>query len=293
MRSVQFYAFLRRQPSVWRAGLRVYRQGRGDWMSGTKKSRRKEKTNKTGRKKSRRHARRLIVLFCALCGVAVLYFAVDSGLPAGDERLITPRVAEKGTASGSKTQKEGEGDEGGDWQLILVNKWHPIPENYQVELTELSNGQSVDRRIYPVLQKMFDVARSEDVYPIVASGYRTAEKQQSLMDDKIAEYEAEGYSGSEARRKAEEWVAVPGTSEHQLGLGIDINADGIHSRGQEVYRWLEENGYKYGFIRRYPGNKKDVTGVINEPWHYRYVGVRAAGQIHSQGVCLEEYLESD
>ena len=174
--------------------------------------------------------------------------------------------------------------------LILVNKWNPIPKDYEVELTELTNGQAVGKQIYPALKEMFQEAREDNIYPIVASGYRTAAKQQELMDEKIAEYESEGYSSQEAKTKAEEWVAIPGTSEHQLGLGIDINGDGVHSTGRQVYQWLEKNSYRFGFIRRYPPNKMKITGVINEPWHYRYVGKTVAAEIYKSGKCLEEYL---
>lgn len=139
---------------------------------------------------------------------------------------------------------------------------------------------------------MFDIAKADGVYPVVASAYRTTEKQQSLMDNKIRDYKSEGYSQQKAITKAEEWVAIPGTSEHQLGISVDINADGIHSAGHEVYEWLNQNAYKFGFIRRYPPNKTEITGVINEPWHYRYVGVKAATEMYIRGVCLEEYLET-
>lgn len=178
----------------------------------------------------------------------------------------------------------------GAWSLLLVNRDHPLPEDYQVETTQLSNGQSVDKRIYPALQAMFDGARADGVYPIVASGYRTAEKQQSLMEEKIASFEAEGYSHAKAQEKAEDWVALPGTSEHQTGLAVDINADGVHSAGYEVYDWLDQNAHRYGFIRRYPPDKTDVTGISNEPWHYRYVGVTAAAELQRLDLCLEEYL---
>lgn len=74
------------------------------------------------------------------------------------------------------------------------------------------------------------------------------------------------------------------------GLAVDINADGIHSAGREVYRWLDQNAYRYGFILRYPSDKTGITGISNEPWHYRYVGVTAAAEIRRQNLCLEEYL---
>ena len=85
-------------------------------------------------------------------------------------------------------------------------------------------------------------------------------------------------------------MALPGTSEHELGLAVDINADNVNSTGQEVYDWLLQNAWRYGFIQRYPADKTDITGISNEPWHYRYVGLEAAEEITQQGICLEEYL---
>ena len=178
-----------------------------------------------------------------------------------------------------------------EWNLIVVNRWNELPEDYSVELTELSNGQKVDSRIYPALQEMFDAARLERIYPIVREGYRTAEEQQEILDDKIQAYINEGYSRTRAEKTAKEWVALPGASEHQLGIAVDINADKSKCGNDEVYTWLAKNAYKYGFILRYPMEKQEITGISYEPWHYRYVGVEAAKDIHEQGISLEEYME--
>ena len=178
-----------------------------------------------------------------------------------------------------------------EWNLIIVNRWNELPEDYSVELTELSNGQKVDSRIYPYLQEMFDAARAEGVYPVVREGYRTEEEQKEILDDKIQTYINQGYSQSRAERTAKEWVALPGTSEHQLGIAVDINADKSKCSNEEVYAWLAENAYKYGFILRYPLGKQEITGTSYEPWHYRYVGEEAALEIYEQGKCLEEYFE--
>ena len=178
-----------------------------------------------------------------------------------------------------------------EWNLIVVNAWNELPEDYSVELTELSNGQKVDSRIYPYLQEMFDAARAEGVYPVVREGYRTEEEQQEILDDKIQTYINQGYSQSRAERTAKEWVALPGTSEHQLGIAVDINADKSKCSNEEVYAWLAENAYKYGFILRYPMGKQEITGTSYEPWHYRYVGVEAAKEIYERQICLEEYFE--
>uniref|UniRef100_UPI004056EA05 M15 family metallopeptidase n=1 Tax=Acetatifactor sp. TaxID=1872090 RepID=UPI004056EA05 len=177
-----------------------------------------------------------------------------------------------------------------EWNLIVVNRWNELPEDYSVELTELSNGQKVDSRIYPALQEMFDAARVEGIYPVVREGYRTVEEQQDILDDKIQAYINEGYSKTRAEKTAKEWVALPGTSEHQLGIAVDINADKSMCSNEEVYVWLAENAYKYGYILRYPSGKQEITGTSYEPWHYRYVGEEAALEIYERGICLEEYF---
>ena len=178
-----------------------------------------------------------------------------------------------------------------EWNLIVVNRWNELPEDYSVELTELSNGQKVDSRIYPYLQEMFDAARAEDVYPVVREGYRTAEEQQEILDDKIQSYINQGYSQVKAERTAKEWVALPGTSEHQLGIAVDINADKSKCSNEDVYGWLAENAYKYGFVLRYPPGKQKITGTSYEPWHYRYVGKEVAREIYEREICLEEYFK--
>lgn len=176
-----------------------------------------------------------------------------------------------------------------EWNLMVVNRWNELPEDYEVELVELFNGKEVDERIYPYLQEMFDAAREEGIYPIVREGYRTEAEQQAMFDEKVQAYRSEGYSRARAERTAKEWVALPGTSEHQLGIAVDINADKEKCSNEEVYAWLAENAHKYGFILRYPQGKVSITGISYEPWHYRYVGAEAAKEIYEQGICLEEY----
>lgn len=177
-----------------------------------------------------------------------------------------------------------------DWRLILVNNSHSIPKDYKVELTQLSNGICIDSRIYPDLQQMFDDARNEGIYPIVSEGYRTHEQQQNMMQDKTDSFIAEGYSRKEAKKLAGNWVAEAGKSEHELGIALDINADTSFCSDTDVYNWLAENAYKYGFILRYPQNSEDITGIDYEPWHYRYVGIDNALEIYTQQITLEEYL---
>ena len=180
---------------------------------------------------------------------------------------------------------------GDGWMQLLVNSSNAIPDGYApTELTELSNGQSVDKRIYPSLQSMFDDARAQGVYPVVSSGYRTAQQQQSEMDDKIQEYIDDGKAEDEARALAATYVAQVGYSEHEAGLAIDIVAKANKSDDDTVWAWMKEHCAEYGFILRYPEGKEGVTGMSYEPWHFRYVGVEAAQKIMGAGITLEEYL---
>ena len=179
-----------------------------------------------------------------------------------------------------------------DWKLILVNADHPLPEDYTLTLKELRNDQRVDERIYPELQQMFDDARAEGIYPLINESYRTSERQQEILDSYVASYMDAGLSEEAAVEETLKLVAKPGTSEHELGLALDIIAeDGEDSTA--TWQWLRENCWHYGFILRYPDDKTDITGISYEPWHFRYVGVEAAGEITEQGICLEEYLDRD
>jgi D-alanyl-D-alanine carboxypeptidase len=176
-----------------------------------------------------------------------------------------------------------------DWNLTVVNRWNPIPQDYDIVLVEVPGGEKVDERIYTSLMQMLEAAKAEnwDQLPVITSGYRTQEQQQQLYDEKIAAYKQQGYSDEEATALAEQWVAIPGHSEHQIGIAVDISA-----ATYDLYLWLQQNSYRYGFILRYPAEKTQITGTAEEIWHYRYVGVEAAMQMYEQGLCLEEYMEN-
>uniref|UniRef100_UPI002D7EDD56 M15 family metallopeptidase n=1 Tax=Oscillibacter sp. TaxID=1945593 RepID=UPI002D7EDD56 len=184
-----------------------------------------------------------------------------------------------------------------DWALILVNGTHPLPEDFRVpEFTQLVNGHSIDKRAYPDLQRMMDACRADGLQPTICSSYRTQEKQEELFERKVQACLSTAASRQEAEEQAAVWVARPGTSEHQAGLAVDIVDKTYQSLddGQEetaVQKWLMEHCAEYGFILRYPNDKSELTGIGYEPWHYRYVGEAAAGEIMSRGLCLEEYLE--
>ena len=207
--------------------------------------------------------------------------------PAGSDPEMPAGSAET-PAAPTETVPPTEPPADESWKLVLVNKDHPLPEGFTVELKELRNGQHVDARIYPELQQMFDDARAAGIYPFINESFRSAERQQQILDKYIAGYEAQGMSHAAAEEKALTLVAVPGTSEHQLGLALDLIAE--YGESAAVWSWLRENCQRYGFILRYPADKEAITGISYEPWHFRYVGAAAAGEIMERGLCLEEYL---
>ena len=247
-----------------------------------------------------------VVIAIAIAGVVL--FAINNN---GDEKVTDP-TATAGTSSSEQTTEnttettlestppatETETDSGPKVIDIdmLVNYANPLPDEWDIDLVELKNGHRVDRRAYDSLQKMMDDCRAEGYNPLICSSYRTQEKQVTLFNNKVQQYINQGYSESQAKIEAGKWVAVPGTSEHQTGLALDIvsvenqnlNESQLNNPCQQ---WLMEHCYDYGFILRYPVDKTDITQIDFEPWHYRYVGMKAAQEIKEKGICLEEYAE--
>lgn len=178
------------------------------------------------------------------------------------------------------------------WYLTLVNRTHPVPEDWTITLKELSNGRKIDERIYADLQAMFDAARAAGLTPKVNTAYRTYEDQKDMLITKYRQQRNSGLSHEDAQIAALKWASYPGYSEHQLGLAVDINsADQENCSNDRVWDWMKRNCQDYGFIWRYPGVKSDITGISNEDWHFRYVGKEAATYIMSNQLCLEEYLQ--
>lgn len=183
-----------------------------------------------------------------------------------------------------------------DWNLILVNQENQISENYYFELENIENGHKVDKRIQEKTKQMLEAARREGVKPFICSSYRSNNTQKALFNKKVNQYKKNQYTKEDAKKEASRWVAPPGTSEHEIGLAIDIVSKDYQILDEkqektEVQKWLIENCNKYGFVLRYPTNKKEITKVNYEPWHYRYVGVENAKFMKEKDFCLEEYIE--
>lgn len=187
-------------------------------------------------------------------------------------------------------------------RVILVNPWNYIPADYEPDLVSLTSahgvqGSMVDKSCYEALIAMIDDCNKECPKAYVVSSYRTHQNQVDNYNRKVQYYVNQGYDYETAKLEAATIIAIPGTSEHQLGLAVDIIDTRLWSlvREQETLpaqKWLMENSWKYGFILRYPSSKIDVTGIIYEPWHYRYVGKELAAELRELNITLEEYIHS-
>ncbi len=182
------------------------------------------------------------------------------------------------------------------WNMVLVNGEYPMEEGYIPELKELEEGLSVDVRICEAAKKMLADAKKAGLHIEICSAYRSVERQQQVFGASMKERVKDGMSYWDAYEETALNVALPGTSEHALGLALDL----VSSQYTELderqettaeAKWLKANCHKYGFILRYPPEKTNITGIIYEPWHYRYVGVEEATEIMKLGVTLEEYLQ--
>lgn len=181
------------------------------------------------------------------------------------------------------------------WMTRLVNSTTLLEEGYVPELVVVNSaGYKFDARAAEDLNAMLQAARDAGLSPMICSAYRGWERQNTLFENQVVKQQNTGLSYEEAYEKAKTVVAFPGTSEHQTGLAADIVATShqVLDDSQEQtaeQQWLMEHCWEYGFVLRYPKDKSDITGIIYEPWHYRYVGHEVAQYIHENSLCLEEY----
>ena len=181
------------------------------------------------------------------------------------------------------------------WYLVIVDTQREIPSDYVPKLAEVaSSGKYMDARVAPYYNDMYAAAKKDGITHTPYSGYRSYARQlrnyNNLTDTYMSQYKL---SREEAAKKAATVILPPGTSEHNLGLAMDICNTNSTFSTQKEYKWLTEHAHEYGFILRYTAEKQDITGIIPEPWHWRYVGVEHATKIKDSGLCLEEYLERE
>ena len=184
-----------------------------------------------------------------------------------------------------------------DPRMILVNRAHPITEDYPVETKECGSATAINKTLQTEAAEAFlsmQAAAAKDGVDVrMQSGYRSVSYQKKLYDDKTQYYRNKGLSEAAAREKAAAIVNPPGCSEHNCGLAADLNSP-EHTTldtgfaDTAAFRWLCENAEHYGFILRYPKEAESVTGITYEPWHWRYVGPENAALLNQSGLCLED-----
>ncbi|MCM1254037.1 MAG: M15 family metallopeptidase [Clostridium sp.] len=183
-----------------------------------------------------------------------------------------------------------------DWRLLLVNKHHPIPEDYSFNLGTIKGSMQCDERIIADLLQMLQAAKADGINLAICSPYRNLNRQEELFENKITLYMGQGYSYMEAYKTASRTVTIPGASEHQIGLAIDIFSDTYTTLDEgfgetEAGKWLAQHSCEYGFVIRYPEDKEYITSIEYEPWHFRYVGKEAATIMTQENICLEEFWD--
>jgi D-alanyl-D-alanine carboxypeptidase len=189
------------------------------------------------------------------------------------------------------------------WAMFLVNNQNPLPKDYDSKIKTSLVYSSwrdyyMDSRMADYMKNMIEAAKADGINLEVVSAYRSQEYQQQNFDNSLNERMKNGMTYDEAYVDTAASVAFPGKSEHNAGVAADIMSDEYTSMDDDgfentkAFAWLSEHAAEYGFILRYPKGKTESTGIIYEPWHYRFVGVYYANEIKKSGLCLEEYFES-
>ncbi len=224
----------------------------------------------------------------------------DSIVPSDGQISLDDLIAQKEEVEIQESEEDEEINaisfEKDSWNLLLVNKQHPIPEDYTFTLGTIKGSMQCDERIITPLTDMFAAAKEDGVNLIVCSPYRDITRQEYLFNRKMKNYLNSGYSYMDAYKTASVTVTVPGASEHQVGLAVDIICDNYSSLNEgfgetDAGIWLKQHSADYGFILRYPKGKEEITGIQYEPWHFRYVGKEAAQIIMQQDITLEEFID--
>lgn len=225
------------------------------------------------------------------------YGAVDEEETVSLEEILNDRDFSKNESSEPENEEEDiKVFDPKDWKITLINKQHPIPEDYSFTLGTLKGSMQCDERILDDLLSMMKAASDDDISLMVCSPYRNLDLQEDLFERKLNYYTDKGYSYIDSYKLSSQAVTIPGSSEHQVGLAIDfitenyrVLEEGFEDTDAGI--WLKNNCADYGFILRYPKDKEYITSIEYEPWHFRYVGKDAAKIIMSEGICLEEFWD--
>ena len=230
---------------------------------------------------------------------------VDFGDPTLDadetvnSNTAAPNSSEDTSSDDTSSKEENPVFDFDSWQLRLVNPWNAIPEDFNPELALIDKAYAgfanaqFDARAIDQLHALCAAAKADGIKLIIISAYRTNDFQTQNFNRKVDRVMSANPSltREEAEIEAAKVVARPGTSEHQVGLAVDFNSVENAFKNTDEYKWLAEHCTEYGFILRYTEENQSKTGIIPEPWHYRYVGVEAAKKMQEENLCLEDFIE--
>ncbi len=271
------------------------------------------------KRRQRRRRRLLLLAVVVVVAIALLLFLLFKGIGTGGKEQSS---SAQQSSSAAQSQSQPAQDAGSsssqpqsgsapasspdssvqltgsldDWRLILANKNSPLPEDYSPELVTLADSSlQMQTEAAAAFDEMRQAANATGLHLMACSTYRSVERQTELYEAEVQKWIDKGYADADAREKAATVVMIPGCSEHNTGLAVDVGSVTNQRVEQDFenepeFDWLQEHAAEYGFILRYPSDKQAITGVSYEPWHYRYVGVENAKAIKESGLCLEEYL---
>lgn len=250
------------------------------------------------RKRRRRLRKTPIVIFILIIAV-ILGTIVVKSIKKEDKIDNTGSVKTETTSSGLSAEQQSMIDETEEWYLLLVNGENTLPEDYDYgkDLAEIEdkyiNGslKQINKNVLKPMVDMINAAWEDGVGLYVWSPYRSLEIQKMLFNRQVQNCIADGVPAEKAEDEAATMVARPGTSEHHTGLAADFNMASSEFAQTKMFDWLKDNAEDYGFILRYPEDKQSITGVIYEPWHWRYVTPKHAKKMNELGMCLEEYID--
>lgn len=244
--------------------------------------------------------------------IAIVVFVIKAIVSKPESEDITSSVISSDVSQLSSEDTESTVSQGPEYvqkgeylldvnftNLFLVNGENPLPKDYDYEENLITvdekyiNGslRQINKDVEPYILAMIEDAWADGVKLYIWSPYRSYDTQNMLYENQVKRCMDKGMSREEAEDEAATVVARPGTSEHHTGLAADFNMASDKFETTDMYKWMEENAAEYGFIMRYSAEKQEKTGVIHESWHWRFVGIKAAKQMNTLGMCLEEYVE--
>ena len=234
-----------------------------------------------------------VIIVLLLAAIVVLLIV---GKPFGEDKAALPSSSGQPSSSqGPTAGQQAAMAEADEWYLKLVNQDNTLTQDYNPEMTVIEkkynpNSLKFDSRAVDALNRMCADAEKDGVSLVVISAYRSISKQTSLYNNKVERLIAQGKTRDQALVDAAAEVAIPGTSEHNLGLAVDFNSAEQNFENTKASKWLKQNAEKYGFVNRFPADKQELTKIIYEPWHYRYVTTEHAAKMNELNMCLEEYV---